>query len=84
MIAYIFVAKVNCFRFLTDNDDVSSISGSESDSSTDEDKSGVGPSRDEELTKTIRHPKIFFVNKENQVISLYRCLLHGKEVLPGI
>jgi hypothetical protein len=65
--------------FFTD-DDVSSISGSESDSSTEEEKSKGGSYRDLELTKIVRHPKIFFVNKENQVISIYRCLLHGKEV----
>ncbi|XP_059470369.1 tRNA endonuclease ANKZF1-like [Neocloeon triangulifer] len=65
------------------DDDVSSISGSESETSSEDEEAKVALAADIELTKTIRHPKVFFVNEENKILSLYRCILHGKENPPN-
>ncbi|CAB3374684.1 Hypothetical predicted protein [Cloeon dipterum] len=62
----------------SDADDVSSISGSETSLSSSEKDSA-----DVELTRTVRHAKVFFVNSENKILSLYRCILHGKEDVPS-
>jgi hypothetical protein len=68
---------------------VSSISGSESETSNDDitsheedlvDYSASSLSLQKQVA-CIRHPKVFFVTKEKKVVSLYRCVLHGKEVI---
>ena len=27
-----------------------------------------------------RHPKVFFYNQQNNIVSMYRCIIHGKKV----
>ena len=104
-------------------DDVSSISGSESDSeveggdtsdSVPSSGAKLGPAKVNELTQVmgckdisgsftgrkhddddddddakrrehmrliaIRHMKVFFENEDGKILSVYRCLLHGKKV----
>jgi hypothetical protein len=56
--------------FFAMEDDISSISGSESE---DE--------KSEEIVKSVGSPKVFFKNNHGQEMALYRCLLHPKKVV---
>lgn len=65
-------------------DDVSSISGSESEDSDKEDSDveNSAPSEKKEYSPTFtrgRHSKAFFENSSNKVFSVYKCLLHSKK-----
>ena len=55
--------------FFAMEDDISSISGSESE---DE--------KSEEIIRSVGSPKVFFKNNHGQEMAIYRCLLHPKKV----
>ncbi|KAH9513359.1 Ankyrin repeat and zinc finger domain-containing protein 1 [Bulinus truncatus] len=63
--------------------EVSSISGSESDNSDDDDASDVNLTEseigDNEHLAVYNHPKLFFRNKEGELMSVYRCLIYQKK-----
>ncbi|KAH9513360.1 Ankyrin repeat and zinc finger domain-containing protein 1 [Bulinus truncatus] len=63
--------------------EVSSISGSESDNSDDDDASDVKLTEseigDNEHLAVYNHPKLFFRNKEGELMSVYRCLIYQKK-----
>ena len=68
--------------------DLSSISGSDSESSDEEDKNDALLSKlhEESLDASLhgyRHPRVFFKNTNGELMSIYRCLLHGKKVCEG-
>ncbi|CAH1790093.1 unnamed protein product [Owenia fusiformis] len=71
--------------------DVSSISGSDSESDSEDDSTSMPPlilpqdtskylPADEALCT--RHPKVFLRNQEGELMSVYRCIVHGKKDAP--
>lgn len=66
---------------LTDNDDVSSISGSESDSETESSQTETEELSDRRVSHLLaRQAKILLENKAGQMLAFYQCLLHNKKV----
>ena len=72
--------------------DLSSISGSDSESSDEEDINDTLLSKlhEESLDASLHgdglgycHPRVFFKNTNGELLSIYRCLLHGKKVCEG-
>ncbi|XP_068218905.1 tRNA endonuclease ANKZF1-like [Palaemon carinicauda] len=64
-------------QFANDISDVSSISGSESDEDTDDEKKTLG--NDEASQILGRQARMFFLNADGLVISLYRAILFSKK-----
>lgn len=74
--------KVHLVHYIcvTDLDDVSSISGSESESEG-ELSSMTEPEEDGRLNHLLaRRARILFENSQGNILSLHQCLLHGKKV----
>lgn len=70
------------FSQLADLDDVSSISGSESESEG-ELSSMTEPEEDGRLNHLLaRRARILFENSQGNILSLHQCLLHGKKEQP--
>ncbi|KAK6617860.1 hypothetical protein RUM43_014089 [Polyplax serrata] len=75
--------------FLCVAGDISSISGSDTETTVDnsdsegnenyeQNKKMIGTNNCHDTFTTIRHTKVFFENSQNEIFSLYRCLLQGK------
>ncbi|XP_013399111.1 ankyrin repeat and zinc finger domain-containing protein 1-like isoform X2 [Lingula anatina] len=65
--------------------DISSLSASSGDSSDEDISISLPPKSEESIAETEddiqdrRHPKVFFQNANQELLSLYRCVLHGKQ-----
>ncbi|XP_023932467.1 ankyrin repeat and zinc finger domain-containing protein 1 [Lingula anatina] len=65
--------------------DISSLSASSGDSSDEDISISLPPKSEESVAETEddiqdrRHPKVFFQNANQELLSLYRCVLHGKQ-----
>ena len=46
-------------------------------------KAGNGDDEEDSIKRNHRsYPKVFFTNSQGQLISVHRCILHGKKVMP--
>lgn len=53
-------------------------SDSEGNENYEQNKKMIGTNNCHNTFTTIRHTKVFFENSRNEIFSLYRCLLQGK------
>ncbi|PNF40559.1 Ankyrin repeat and zinc finger domain-containing protein 1 [Cryptotermes secundus] len=65
-------------KFTQLEDDMLSILGSESESEDGKSSDSIPSS----VANLARHTKVFFENEDGKILSMYRCLLHGKKEVP--
>jgi hypothetical protein len=72
-------SKVNELVQVTGCKDISgSLTGCKHDDDNDDDDDAKR--REHTRLIAVRHMKVFFENEDGKILSIYRCLLHGKKV----
>ena len=74
-------SKVNELMQAKGCKDISGLfTGHKHDDDDDDDDDDAAKRRERMRLIAIRHVKVFFENEDGKILSMYRCLLHGKKV----